>query len=202
MGFSSFGAKPNPPKKKRRLVDPNGPGSGSGTNNTPLGVLRTAKVSGAEGGEDQEQGSRQPFVEMGGVRGQELWYGRSGSQGGGTASTGGLPAPDPLAAADALDGSAGLLPETGLLLPRYLDGGVGFAEGGVRGYGKGQEGGRVSGGGGDDGLRRQGKRGDGEWDWQALRRGVLDERGDVAFYDGSFVEDSWRGLEGERGGGR
>lgn len=37
-------------------------------------------------------------------------------------------------------------------------------------------------------------------DWRAqLRKGVRDENGDVAFYDGSFVEDPWRGLVG--GGG-
>lgn len=42
-----------------------------------------------------------------------------------------------------------------------------------------------------------GKRADGEWDWQALRRGVRDERGDMAFYEASFVEDPWRGLRGD-----
>lgn len=43
----------------------------------------------------------------------------------------------------------------------------------------------------------QGRRADGEWDWQALRKGiVVNERGDVAFYDGSFVEDPWRMLRG------
>ena len=41
-----------------------------------------------------------------------------------------------------------------------------------------------------------GKRDDGIWDWQALRRGVrVNERGDMAFYDGSFVEDPWRALK-------
>lgn len=40
-----------------------------------------------------------------------------------------------------------------------------------------------------------GKRDDGTWDWQALRRGVrVNERGDMAFYDGSFVEDPWRAF--------
>ena len=40
----------------------------------------------------------------------------------------------------------------------------------------------------------------GDWDWQALRRGFRDARGDMAFYDASFVEDPWRHLRsGEEG---
>ncbi|KAL8982582.1 MAG: hypothetical protein Q9205_002951 [Flavoplaca limonia] len=30
--------------------------------------------------------------------------------------------------------------------------------------------------------------------WNEWRRGVRDEKGDMAFYDASFVEDPWRGL--------
>ncbi|KAI4262759.1 MAG: hypothetical protein L6R42_002069 [Xanthoria sp. 1 TBL-2021] len=36
--------------------------------------------------------------------------------------------------------------------------------------------------------------------WNEWRKGVRDERGDMAFYDASFVEDPWRGLK-TRGGG-
>ena len=32
------------------------------------------------------------------------------------------------------------------------------------------------------------------YDWHALRKGVRDERGDVAYYDTSFVEDPWKNL--------
>ncbi|KAL9634376.1 MAG: hypothetical protein Q9164_004127 [Protoblastenia rupestris] len=42
--------------------------------------------------------------------------------------------------------------------------------------------------------REEGRMGNGQWDWQALRRGVRDERGDTAFYDASFTEDPWAGL--------
>lgn len=46
--------------------------------------------------------------------------------------------------------------------------------------------------------------GHGQYDWAALRRGVRNERGDVAYYDASFVEDPWKDLiataEGDRGG--
>ena len=38
----------------------------------------------------------------------------------------------------------------------------------------------------------------GEWDWQALRKGVRDENGDIIYYDASFVEDPWTDLD-ERG---
>lgn len=127
----------------------------------------------------------------GGVQNKRQWPRRAEES---TASNT-LPRPDSLAAA-ALDETAGMLLETGLM-PRYLDWGEGVAGGGLGDEGRW----RVGGGAGDE-MRRQGKRGDGEWDWQALRRGVVDERGDVAFYDGSFVEDPWRGLGGARGEGR
>lgn len=32
------------------------------------------------------------------------------------------------------------------------------------------------------------------YDWYALRKGVRDQNGDVAYYDVSFVEDPWKGL--------
>ncbi|KAL9126980.1 MAG: hypothetical protein Q9217_004062 [Psora testacea] len=47
------------------------------------------------------------------------------------------------------------------------------------------------------GPSQQGRMPNGEWDWQALRRGVRNERGDTAFYDVSFVEDPWAGLKKE-----
>ena len=152
-----------------------------------------------------------------------------------------LPDPDPLAAAAALDETAGMLLETGLL-PHHLDwsggGGGGVVSQAASGSNSSScrpprleedddddddddDGGRRErkeqgqrqrqDGEGDvtmmmkmeEGSRQQGKRDDGEWDWQALRRGVPDERGDVAFYDASFVEDPWRGLlfAGVRGEG-
>lgn len=36
--------------------------------------------------------------------------------------------------------------------------------------------------------------------WHEWRKGVRDSRGDMAFYDASFVEDSWRGFNKTRGG--
>ncbi|KAL9068974.1 MAG: hypothetical protein Q9161_005831 [Pseudevernia consocians] len=261
MGFASFGAKPNPPKKKRKLADPHSEGSGS--NNTPLGV-RT-RTSGAQPAREEQARARgqSPSAGMkarGRLQGPGQRSGHSEPRGANRTLSHGLPDPDPLAAA-ALDETAAMLLESGMM-PRYLDWDEGFAEGGPHGGRKGQEQGRVAGqdpdhlaaaaldetaamlletgmmpryldwdegfaeggphggrdgqeqgrvagqvggggGGGDEMRRSQGKRWDGTWDWQALRRGVvMDERGDVAFYDGSFVEDPWRGLGGGRGEGR
>ncbi|CAD6571423.1 MAG: hypothetical protein ASARMPRED_004502 [Alectoria sarmentosa] len=191
MGFSSFGAKPNPPKKKRRLADPNGEGSGS--NDTPLGV-RTRTLGGQKAGEEEEEeGQRQGQLVgtgLGGLQGQKRWSHHLGPQENSTALNA-LRDPDPLAAA-ALDEAAGMLLETGLL-PQHLDWNEGFAEGG-RHDGRNWRG-QGGGGGAGEEMRRQGKRGNGEWDWQALRKGVLNGRGDVAFYDGSFVEDPWRDTD-------
>ncbi|MCJ1246749.1 hypothetical protein MMC30_003958 [Trapelia coarctata] len=47
-------------------------------------------------------------------------------------------------------------------------------------------------------VRAQGRE---KYDWAALRRGVRNERGDMCYYDGSFVEDPWAGLVGGGGGG-
>lgn len=45
--------------------------------------------------------------------------------------------------------------------------------------------------------REPGKLADGQWDWNALRKGVRDEHGDTAYYDASFVEDPWAALRGK-----
>lgn len=249
MGFSSFGAKPNPPKKKRKLGDPNSEGSGS--NNIPLGMrsrkqdkqqeeaqVREESWSNqghtnglwhgeqTQGGKQQQQQQQRKAVphqdglgipdtlaaeamdETAAMTGHMPQYldwsyleeggGQDGLNGQGQERVAGrqqLESPDPLAA-EAMDETAALLLETGRM-PRYLDWGEGAAGGGGSGDGRGRGGGV---GGGE--MRRVGKRADGEWDWQALRKGVVDERGDVAFYDGSFVEDPWRGLGGETGEGR
>ena len=37
--------------------------------------------------------------------------------------------------------------------------------------------------------------GQANYDWSALKKGVKDERGDVAYYDASFVEDPWKRLK-------
>ncbi|MCJ1435273.1 hypothetical protein MMC27_004645 [Xylographa pallens] len=39
----------------------------------------------------------------------------------------------------------------------------------------------------------------GHHDWNALRKGVRNEKGDVVYYDASFVEDPWEHLVGGKG---
>lgn len=76
----------------------------------------------------------------------------------------------------------------------------GMVGGAVGGYQRHDSGFGGSRGGTAEAMRGRGK--DGQWDWQALRKGVKDERGDVAYYDASFVEDPWRHLrKGDRVGG-
>lgn len=48
-------------------------------------------------------------------------------------------------------------------------------------------------------VRERAKLPNGEWDWYALRRGVPDENGDMAYFDKSFVEDPWARLKTEDG---
>ena len=45
--------------------------------------------------------------------------------------------------------------------------------------------------------REPGKLNNGQWDWNALRKGVRDKNGDTAYYNASFVEDPWAALRGK-----
>ncbi|KAM0797940.1 hypothetical protein BDR22DRAFT_914402 [Usnea florida] len=236
MGFSSFGAKPNPPKKKRKLaLDPHTTSEEtSGSNNTPLGV----RIRRSAGDAQQQEKRNQDFgmveeneeqeeeeEEQGKAKHQSHAIGQGNvhgslNRGRGRARprhdvqrSGREPfreqdpassnAPDDALAAAARDESAAMMLETGLL-PQYLDwsGGVAGEEsgGGVLDGDDGGVGGRFEQEGKGKGSGGGGRGEDGEWDWQALRMGVRDQRGDVAFYDKSFVEDPWRGFgAGERG---
>ena len=42
--------------------------------------------------------------------------------------------------------------------------------------------------------REPGRLQNGDWDWYALKRGVKNQQGDIAFYDASFIEDPWAHL--------
>lgn len=145
MAFSTFGAKPNPPKKKRKLADPNSEGSGS--NNTPLG-MRSRK-------QDKQQEEARGIEEKWSNQSQTngLWEGEQ-TQGwkqqqqqqqreADESRQDGLGIPDPLAA-EAMDETAAMLLETGQL-PHYLDW-SGVEEGGrqddLKGHGQEQLAGR------------------------------------------------------------
>lgn len=169
MGFASFGAKPNPPKKKRKIAGTEPDHEGSGSNNTPLGMRAKDKSW-----RKREEGQERMVVKLG-----------KGEVGGGKGVDGigrGEGSIDPV------NGEEGQELST---ISRNLEGR--FVQEGAWDRGlKGLE--QMGRGGGE------GRRADGEWDWGALRRGVRDERGDMAFYDASFVEDPWRDLLVGRGG--
>jgi hypothetical protein len=198
MGFASFGAKPNPPKKKRKVDNSSISVDGSGSNNTPLGI-RGRKQGGAaprqQWGQREEKalGKGQSMHGEGDVK---TWEG-DGVMGKGVDGA--------VGAGYGKEGQGGTGGET----LEFVDKG--------RAYIVGDEEVRTVYGnvepvmappmhiGRWEGLQQAGtgiepgKRADGEWDWQALRRGVRDEKGDLAFYDASFVEDPWRGLLGGKG---
>ena len=182
MGFSSFGSKPHPPKKKQKMSLEDQSNS-TGTNSTPLGVRSRGLV-----GEKQQKpiAQREEGVE---------------GDGAGKGLTGSVPFVKPSIHADGNTTSVQHNEEGSgnpILAPSPNDG-----------MNERQQVGNDSVTGGFLGdnmllpVNREGlvemrpepgKRADGTWDWQALRRGVRDERGDTAFYDASFVEDPWKDL--------
>jgi len=198
MGFGSFGHKPNPPKKKRKLADPNSEGSGS--NNTPLGV-RSRKLGDQVGEgepEGQDVGPGQTYSQV-----RDLGQRYEGQRIAGTrgAGIGG-------AAHPTISNHRNQLPDRP---PVPVLGGFGMDDDYNTGQpfdtcmmhaepmavtqmpARTQQSSTIMSGPG------AGRRADGQWDWGALSKGVRDEVGDLAFYNRSFVEDPWRRLRGGEG---
>ncbi len=146
MGFSSFGAKPNPPSKKRKLeqlaATRTGAESGSGSNSMPLGQPRGQKKEATDG--------------LGGFNKQH-GRGREGH----------------------------VQPVESI---KKVESGKGEKAGGAKDAGASS----TNTVGSSDGLPAGALQGN--YDWQSLKRGVRNERGDVAYYDASFVEDPWKHL--------
>lgn len=185
MGFASFGAKPNPPKKKRKIGNTHAVSEGSGSNNTPLGIRGNThggpvfNVNAAqEATEQQEKGqSGAGEVEEGGKGRYGEWaYGE----------------------ADACGKMGGLVrrPDFEEKGPSYITGDeeIRTSDGNTESVMAPQMHPGMSIAGTAPGGLEPGQKTDGQWDWQALRRGVRDARGDMAFYDASFVEDPWKHL--------
>ena len=180
MGFASFGSKPNPPKKKRKLAGVDMSNEGSGSNNTPLGVRTKGPIRVEKGNQSQDQEysktqSHQDYAvgshDNVGGHVSEAKCQVNGSPGYGVDGYASHPA-------DEDDEGKGSLHAQGLnstggpsttsihnipIMSPYVQ-------------------------------HTGGKDSNGNWDWQALRRGVIDENGDTAYYDESFVEDPWRHL--------
>lgn len=150
MGFSSFGSKPKPPSKKRRLAQqsaaPSGLARGSGINTTPLGnPKRQTKLEGA-GSDPQNDRSVVDHQSDSRHVDNGTWQGFSGGR-------------------------------------SHYEGGM---EGAVSEANK---------------YAATVRQDDQEeaYNWHALRKGVKDEKGDVAYYDPSFVEDPWKHLDHSAG---
>lgn len=210
MGFATFGSKGKGPKAKRVKVRPDGEVNvGTGGNVIPLGQGRrrggrggggAGGGAGGDGGvgsagdgdglgservEDADDdgagegvgGVRLPHEDVGSKdeeRYEDPRYDEDGDEDTPVRSESSLP-PRPATNTLPLKPPSASYPVMGMGAPGTGSGG---------GWGQSQR-------------RRDGKKEDGSWDWQALRKGVRDERGDMAFYDGSFVEDPWRALRGE-----
>ena len=196
MGFASFGAKPNPPKKKRKIGNTDAVSEGSGSNNTPLGI-RGKSHGGPVAGLNTAQEATEPQSkgQLGG-REEEGGRGRYGEWANGEA--------------DALGKRGGLVgePEFEDKGPSYIVGDeeIRTSDGNTDFVMAPQMHPGVSIAGMAPGGLEPGQKTAGQWDWQALRRGVRDARGDMAFYDASFVEDPWKHLlndkdNGGKGGG-
>ena len=195
MGFASFGRKPNPPKKKRKLEQE---GEGSGSNSMPLGmrvrkgedvrenglgegervevvdelVVNGELVVGKEAGEE----SRDDAMGGGGSYGAEVDGERNAVDSNRQYHTATDRPPDVGFEATFTENVAAVQ-QSPLSEPRIS---AQFPCTIVSGPGAGR------------------KTNSNEWDWWALRKGVRDERGDMAFYDASFVEDPWRYLSIEQ----
>ena len=194
MGFASFGAKPNPPKKKRKINNTDTVSEGSGSNKTPLGMrgkkhgAPVSDLNAVRGGREQ-QGKEQ--------LGEGEWEGegRGRVQNGKWAS----------GKVDALGRTGGLGGELDFedKGQSYIVGDekIRTSDGNTNSVMAPPMHPVVSNSGTGAGGLEPGRKADGQWDWQALRRGVRDARGDMAFYDASFVEDPWKHLLDDKGNG-
>ena len=160
--------------------DRSGRGQGSGTNNTPLGDGRTREGSGSRGGEDGERGSTTAAPTT------DADYHYPGH-------TDDISPASPAAMGDpdATPGQAEDRKEESARSNARSTAGVVKVGAEAKGHGEGP-------------AVKSSEAGAGEQrnNQAALRRGVRNERGDVAYYDESFVEDPWKELEEKRGKGK
>ena len=194
MGFASFGAKPNPPKKKRKIGYTNTVSEGSGSNNTPLGI-RGNKHGGLVPDLSAVQEGREQSA-----KGQ-LREGEGEEEEGGRVRNGEWASGE----ADALGRIGGSVREAEFVdrRPSYIVGDeeIRTSDGNTTSVMAPPMHLGVSDAKMGPGSLEPGRKTDGQWDWQALRRGVRDARGDMAFYDASFVEDPWKHLVDDKDDG-
>ena len=176
MGFASFGSKPKPAKKKRKIVGADANHEGSGSNNTPLGVRMKAaeeKNPGAEA-EWKEPGYYEPPVNGENedvpyhlLHTGDLVDGYHIGQ-----NKGYQPRHQPEESKDKTPSSAQSHNNGGQETPKTLQ---------------------------PTSIKPSspaipGQDSNGNWDYHALRRGIIDTNGDTAYYLPSFISDPWQHL--------
>lgn len=210
MGFSSFGSKPNP--KKRRKLHPTSPeNTGSGSNSLPLGTGSRGKRKLEQGKDEGDQGKRNECGEKYDKRDAE----------GDSVDDGGVPLqgpsqiPHPQLNQSVRDSDLILdsIIKTQAKVPEEENSAKsGFEKNASRVLAEGlplyitqaQQNPSVFPYQSPSQLlllqssypnpASQSQHGRQNHDFKSLRKGIRDERGDMAYYDGSFVEDPWRAL--------
>ena len=220
MGFSSFGSKPNP-KKKRRLNPTSPENSGSGSNSLPLGT-------GSRGKRNLEQARNV-------MKDDERVQVRANEQGekhderdveDDSVDDGGVPLPGPSSqilhpqlnqgvkdsdptldslttktqakALEESDNSAKSCFEKNASrvlaegLPLYININPARANSSVFPFQSSSQ--QLPRQSAYSNSTSQSQHGQQKHDFKSLRKGTRDEWGDMAYYDGSFVEDPWKGL--------
>ncbi|KAI4173541.1 MAG: hypothetical protein LQ343_002879 [Gyalolechia ehrenbergii] len=185
MGFSSFGSQPQA-KKRKFAHPPRQPGSEASGGNASGGGNKIPLGKGRE-----REGAAEKPVQIGGT-GVGMGVPGEGVEGGATAAEEGVEkgGREGVRVEEAVGGEGEAMRRFQTAEETRRECG-GVSTPGMEGSGaRGMEGravlGRV--------LRGAGFQGH---SWKEWREGVKDERGDVAFFDASFVEDPWRGLGSE-----
>lgn len=214
MGFSSFGSKPNP-KKKRKLHPTSPENTGSGSNSLPLGIgsrgkrkLEQAKDKGKD--YESDQGKRN----AGGEKCDKRDSVDDSVDDGGVPLQGPSQIPHPQLNQSVKDSDL-ILDSIIKTHPKVLEeensAKSGFEKNSSRVLAEdlpfyitqAQQNPAVFPYQSPSKLllqlsypnpASQSQHGRQKHDFKSLRKGIRDERGDMAYYDGSFVEDPWRGL--------
>ena len=199
MGFASFGHKPNPPKKKRKLLDPTN--EGSGTNNTPLGVRsrrlasqskNLARDEGLDGSGDQVElvEDQNGDIDRADVTGTDGYSRKRETAEIDSVAKRGIAGANDREIETIDAGRLHQLPKR--LSQPGLETGVVAEECDVPP--------KMAAAVHDQAMMASGSKvgrmANGQWDWGALNKGIRVERGDIAYYRQSFVEDPWRKLRG------
>ena len=214
MGFTSFGARPTAKKRKYNPAADavsdqpftfassargrgGGTRGGSGSNITPLGSARGQQGTLGDAVEGDSRAGSSVVAGTGVAQGDKTISGSGGAQGRDEeyeepGYVDGTPPDSPL---PSLEGEHTRLAEVHEHRPHVFHPPESEAYVRERPMAEGEGAGPLVERGKGQASDVPGQR----YDWAALRRGVRNQQGDIAYYDRSFVEDPWEGLVGVRG---